>query len=449
MKIPETPPQLNLHPAVVGERNLLDYRKLTDEKGRYLHWEKLKRLTPPEGFTPLDWWTAIKIARKGRAIRIPLQAKNGARFYFTDPAQVQKQLHWLTQNASGAISGKVDLLNKESEQTFLMQALFDEAIYSSQLEGAATTREKAKEMLQEGRAPRDHSERMIANNYAAMAFIRERLNEPLTPKLIFDLHRIVTKETLGDSDHAGRFRQPGEPEIVVVDRRDDELLHTPPPPDQLPGRLKALCHFANSEEEEGFVHPLVKGIILHFMIGYDHPFSDGNGRTARALFYWYALKAEYWLVSYISLSEIIKQAPAQYSKAYLHTETDEGDMTYFVIHQLDALRAGIDRLTEKMKNRMADLQEIERLLEPTPTIRSELNFRQIGLLRHALRHPGNRYTIAGHSKMHGMAINSARNDLLKLADGLGFLDKNDREKKLVFIAPGDLVERIRRGGGER
>jgi Fic family protein len=44
----------------------------------------------------------------------------------------------------------------------------EEAITSSQLEGAATTREVAKEMIREGRQPRDRSERMILNNYLTM-----------------------------------------------------------------------------------------------------------------------------------------------------------------------------------------------------------------------------------------------------------------------------------------
>lgn len=41
------------------------------------------------------------------------------------------------------------------------------------------------------------------------------------------------------------------------------------------------------------------------MLAYFHPFVDGNGRTARSLFYWYMLKKGYWLVEYMSISRTI------------------------------------------------------------------------------------------------------------------------------------------------
>jgi Fic family protein len=74
----------------------------------------------------------------------------------------------------------------------------------------------------------------------------------------------------------------------------------------LPERMRALCAFANMRTGvDGFVHPIVRAIILHFMLAYDHPYVDGNGRTARALFYWSALKDGYWLIEYVSISRII------------------------------------------------------------------------------------------------------------------------------------------------
>jgi Fic family protein len=63
------------------------------------------------------------------------------------------------------------------------------------------------------------------------------------------------------------------------------VFHTPPPAAELPARLEAMCDFANSKTPDTFIHPVVRGIFLHFWLAYDHPFVDGNGRTARALFY--------------------------------------------------------------------------------------------------------------------------------------------------------------------
>ena len=91
--------------------------------------------------------------------------------------------------------------------------------------------------------------------------------------------------------------------------------------------------FANSSAESPFVHPVVRAILIHFMIGYDHPFVDGNGRTARALFYWSMLRSGFWMTEYFSISSILRKAPSQYVRSYLHTESDDGDTTLEAGHE--------------------------------------------------------------------------------------------------------------------
>ena len=128
---------------------------------------------------------------------------------------------------------------------------------------------------------------------------------------------------------AGRFRRKDE-RISVMDATHSVVLHTPPDADSLPARLERLCAFANqAQDTEPFVHPVVRAILVHFMLGYDHPFVDGNGRTARALFYWSVARSGYWLMEYLSISRLLMKAPAQYARAYLHTETDANDATLF------------------------------------------------------------------------------------------------------------------------
>ncbi len=138
---------------------------------------------------------------------------------------------------------------------------------------------------------------------------------------MLELHRILTEGTLDDPTAAGRLQRPDEERIAVVDATDGSLIHTPPPATELPARLQALCDFANQGEDESdsFIHPVVRAILLHFFLAYDHPFEDGNGRTARALFYWAMRTNGYWLAEYLSISRILREAPAQYSRAFLFT----------------------------------------------------------------------------------------------------------------------------------
>ena len=180
-----------------------------------------------------------------------------------------------------------------------MSQLIDEAITSSQMEGASTTRKVARDMIRSGRQPRDRSERMILNNFRAMQRIGEVRQEKLTIDLVCEIHRIVTEGTLDNPSAAGRFQRSEDDRVSIWD--GNEVLHSPPPAELLPARIQRLCDFANGETGSGYLPPVLRALTLHFMVGYEHPFEDGNGRTARALFYWSMLNQGYWLTEYLLL----------------------------------------------------------------------------------------------------------------------------------------------------
>jgi Fic family protein len=300
-------------------------------------------------------------------------------------------------------------------------------------------------MIRQQRPPRDKSEQMILNNYLAMQFIRENKDEKLTPSMVFELQRIVTDKTLKHDDMAGRFRT--EDDVIhVVDDRTQQILHTPPSADELEHRLQRLCDFANSGDDiKGvFLHPVIKAIILHFMLAYDHPFCDGNGRTARALFYWLMAKQGYWLMEFVSISRVIKESPIQYGKAFLHTETDDNDVTYFLIHQLEVIHKAIEVLHDYLHKKSQGISETEKLLQNNNRLKGKLNFRQLALLRHALKHPRFTYVIQEHQNSHGISYDVARKDLLELADNLKLLLKTKQGKQYFFVVPNDFEDRINR-----
>src|SRR5690606_23733973 len=257
---------------------------------------------------------------------------------------------------------------------------------------------------------RDYGERMIVNNYRTMEELKRWVGRPLTPDTVFEIHRMLTDGTLRDPAAAGRFRR-GEEDIVVQDETG-RVLHVPPVAAELPRRLDAWCAFANQGDgAEHFIRPVVRAILIHFMIGYDHPFVDGNGRTARALFYWSMLNAGFWMTEYLSISSILRHAPGQYTRAYLQTESDDGDTTYFVSHQLDALLKAIDSLHAYIARKQQAQHEAETLLKPGSRLARQLNHRQRAVLLHALRHPDRDFTIAVHRRTHDTAYDTARNDL--------------------------------------
>lgn len=448
MKKPVIPPNSNQLLSKLNQAELnraLELNSPTDQQGRYLHWDKLRHLTPPPGMTSEQWWLSIWLARSSLIKRLPLDSIEREKFGYAMSDYTQRELHWLDRYAAGNIKTNDVITNKESRNTYLIRSLVEEAINSSQLEGAATTRDVAKEMIRQKREPQDTGERMILNNYLAMQFIRDIKSEPLTPSIVFELHRILTKGTLNKPEKAGCFRSDSD-NVHVVDETTNEYLHTPPPAGQLENRLQLLCEFANREvdsnSDEPFLHPVIKAIVLHFMMGYDHPFYDGNGRTARALFYWAMAKAGYWLVEYVSISEIIKKAPSQYGRAYLLSETDNNDLTYFVEHQLDVIHKAVDALHAHLDKKMQDISAAQQMLLDNPRLKGKLNFRQLSLLRHALKHPRFSYVVQEHQQSHGVSYDVARKDLLLMSDQLGLLEKTKRGKQYYFVVPTDLEKRI-------
>jgi Fic family protein len=411
----------------------------------YLHWDELRHRPSPQGVKHETWWLAVRMARQALLMQLPLLDKYDRPMWVAMPEPVLRDLHHIDQDAAGRVSLPGESVSPSDRDHYIFSSLMEEAITSSQLEGASTTRLVAEGMLREGRQPRDHGQRMIFNNYQAMQWIRSIKDRPLTPELVLDLHRIVTHGALENPDDAGRLRL--RDDIRVLNNRDGTVLHEPPLASSLPERLERLCAFANGgEDDKPFVHPVVRAILLHFMMGYDHPFVDGNGRTARALFYWGMARQGYGLMEYLSISRIIKQAPKQYSLAYLHAETDGSDTTYFLIHQLKVIRQAITVLHGYLARKSAEQRDTARLLQTSPVLKGKLNHRQITLLTHALKHPGYDYVIEAHQRSHDVSYATARSDLLGLAE-LGLLEQTKRGRAFMFIAPDDLRQRIEQASG--
>jgi len=404
--------------------------------GKYRHWDTLRQLTPPAGLSREEWWLGIKLARGNIWHELPLTDPDGHRFGYCMPDPAHEMTHLIDRRASGEIAISEVVTSPEMRNRYLVSSLIEEAITSSQLEGASTSRAVAKEMLRSGRQPRDRSERMIFNNYRAMNVVRGWKDEPLTSDRVLQLHRIVTDGTLDNADAAGRLQRPDEVRVRVFDRATGEPRHVPPPAEQLPARLEAMCQFANDQPMEGFVHPVIRSILLHFWLAYDHPFEDGNGRTSRAIFYWSMLKHGYWLTEFLSISTILNRAAGQYSRAFLFTETDGLDTTYFILNQLTVVCRAIDELHAYLARKVRQVRETERLLRE-----ADLNHRQLALLSHALRRPNAEYTFRSHQTSHGVVYQSARTDLLDL-EHRGFLERRKVGQRFIFRPAPDLSERL-------
>jgi Fic family protein len=365
--------------------------------------------------------------------------KEGQPFRYAMFEVMLQMLHEVDKNATGSIKGSEQVTNPHTRDRYLFSSLVEESTTSSQLEGAATTREVAKEMIRSGRSPQDKSEQMIFNNFQAMQFIRRLGTEKLTPAIILELQRILTEDTLHEPEAAGRLRRSDEP--IVIEDEEGKILHSPPRADELEARMQRMCDFANGADARPFIHPVVRAILLHFWLAYDHPFVDGNGRTARALWYWSMATQGYWLCEFISISRIIKRAPSRYVRAFLYSETDDNDVTYFVLNQLRVVTEAIADLHSYLARKAQALTETDLLLRSSRFVKATLNHRQLALVQHALEHPSYVYTIDSHRISHNVTYETARTDLLSLKQEKLLLHRKSG-RRFLFIAPPDLRERV-------
>ncbi len=436
MNLPQSPPKFeDLIAEVTPERVIQLASHMRTGAGHYLHWDKVRYRSPPENFSHREWWLALKIFRINALQPISLKDKEGRPFQFAVPEGVLQELHQIDLGTGGLVSIPEPIVNPQTRDRYLVRSLMEEAITSSQLEGAATTRKVAKDMIRTGRRPRDTSEQMILNNYLTMQRIRELKSSALSPELVLEIHRLITDKTLEEPTAAGRFRRPDERCVVGDDF--GQIFHDPPPASELAERMNAMCDFANAETPAHFIHPAVRAIILHFWLAYDHPFVDGNGRTARALFYWSMLRSGYWIFEFISISTILRKAPVQYGRSFLYTETDDNDLTYFLVAQTEVISQAIGELHRYIERKAAQLRQAEQDIQALALF----NHRQVALIRHALSNPGQRYTIASHQQSHAIAYQTARTDLLDLAKR-GVLEMGKKGRAMIFVAPTDMAERL-------
>jgi Fic family protein len=246
---------------------------------------------------------------------------------------------------------------------------------------------------------------------------------------------------MNDVEDEGAFRKSDD--IYVMNEITGEIAHIPPSHREFNTLLKNMCDFANNETQEGFIHPIIKSIILHFMLAYIHPFSDGNGRTARSLVYWYLIKQGYWLMQYLSISRIIYKSKPAYEKSFLYTENDELDLTYFIQYNLKAMNDAFKELKMYLQRKINDAESMHILYNV-----KDVNERQAKILKILKDLPMSIFTATEISTRFGVDIKTARKDLQCLVD-LGFMEtrKMAGSKSIGYIRCKDFEERIKVGKG--
>ncbi len=396
-------------------------------QNEYLFWDKLKYKSKP--YVPEKLWSATKLHRKLSAKKL-IFGNYSFQFMVTD--FIQKSLHLFDMHFGGTLGSNIGIAETDKTK-YIISSLIEESISSSQMEGANTTRKKAKEMIRLEKKPENKSDLMIMNNYITMQYIVQHKNEDLTPENLLQIHKLVTKNTLDRVEEEGAFRK--NDDVHVENTILGEVIHIPPPQEELMQLINDVCFFFNNDTEI-FIHPIIKGCIIHFMIGWLHPFTDGNGRTARALFYWYMLKKGYWLTEFLSISKIIKETKNQYEKAYLYTEKDDFDLSYFITYHLKTMEKAYYSLKEYISRKQKEVYQSGAFMKIP-----EINERTAQILKLLYDDADRVLSIKEIENRFQVSNYTARMDLNKLVE-LKFLQRIQVNKKKYRFIKSDKFDTI-------
>lgn len=344
--------------------------RITDD---YLYWDKVKHLAPKD-ICAEHLWQAVKIHREIGLQRVRFGKYT---FSFNVTSAMQSLLHNFDLNMGGSLSADGIIPNND-KQMYLISSIMEEAIASSQMEGASTTRKVAKDMLRKKLNPTNKSQQMILNNYRTIQQLNEQKDKELTMDMLLDVHQNISEHTLDNPADEGRLRNTDD--IYVMDAINGE-------------------------------------------IAWIHPFVDGNGRTARSLVYWYLLKKGYWLTEYLSISRIIYKNKKRYERIFLYTEADDKDMTYFILYNLQVMK----KAYEELKLYLARKQEERKSILMYSDI-DGINERQTRILRILDEAPSSILIPQEVASRFGVSERTARNDLQTLTD-MGKLKKVAINKK--------------------
>ncbi len=391
---------------------------------RYVPLEDIKHRLDKFGIDRGEWpdlKQKIVYFRKMGAIPFFLGSV-GIKFWYFPSDSINKKIHTV-ESLGNSLYDKIET-HGTFKDDFFRNAAIEEAICSAIYEGANSTRSKAKALIASQKRPENKDERMLINNYLAMKWIKDNSKFSVTKELILTLHELVSKNTLegDDANFCGKFRNDA---VYVGDHTKnvhEGIVHS-----KIEEALDEVID--KTMNHPRFIHGLIKGILLYYFVSYVHPFFDGNGRTARTLFYFKAMKSDLKFVELLSVSANLKDSGKRYERSFELVKEHDFDMTFFIDFCLDSLIKALSVVEKKVKY----LVDIAMLMDS-----AKLSRNQVTLLQKLALNKYREVSIEDYAESINKSREVARKELKELLRQK-LLREEKRGKKYVYCVEVNLL----------
>lgn len=287
------------------------------------------------------------------------------------------------------------------------EALVRSVHHSTSIEGNPLSLEEVADLLTGTDVLAHSRDKQEVLNYAEVLRYVDRhflgQKRIVTEETILHLHTLVTKDIL-PSNEAGQYRR--VPVIVGVPATG-EVVYRPPDWEEVPELVSELVAWLNSPDAAALMAVLQAG-IAHYELVRIHPFTDGNGRTARALATLILAQRNFDTKRFFALDEYYNQDRASYYEALRSVDPTQ-DLTEWLEYFVQGIAVEMVRI----ERRVEELNRLYRVEARAAQI--SLNQRQLKLLDH-LHQSGSSISNREYQDLFLVSKRTASNDLRELTE---------------------------------
>lgn len=319
------------------------------------------------------------------------------------------------------------------EKQFQQDAIVRTVHYGTKLEGNDLSFNQVAKVIEGGKvfaAKRDIQE--VVNyrevtNFLEQAVISPNNQDSLYNKnLLLQIQKLVVDKIIPENQ-AGRLR---ELQVTIRNSATDEVFFRPAPPGEVPYLIDEVFEWVNSQTAKQ-THPVLRSGIIHYVLVAIHPFTEGNGRTARALATLILMNEGYNIKRFFALEEFFDLHAEEYYNSLQAVSLQSGelsqkDQTPWLEFFTHALASELKKIEEKVRQLSSDIHLKKKLGDK----QIPLNERQIKLVEQ-MRQFG-ALTMSDAAKVVPMVSDDTIwRDLRKLID-VGIVEKKGSTKGAYY-----------------